>query len=216
MTDVSKIVETPCCRAGRAAQIAGMQRGQIAILRYRENLNFGTETPGGWTYSPLDVAELTCSLGLSVCEAVSVARNELRPILNAEFVNLLAHGFYSEGGYEVVDDAITRRLYADVVIERVVKELQLPLPVRPFPRTPEIALEMIEHIFRYFDSPPGALRWQRWCASAIARGGVSLDQAAAELGAPFWFLRALAVALHAEALFEPEIVAAVERRAAGR
>ena len=87
---------------------------------------------------------------------------------------------------------MVRTLYFDQLVERVITKLALPLPTKSLPPRTEIAVRMVNSIFDYFFSPPGLLRWKRWRDSVIARGGkISFPQAAAELGAPEWFLRAV-------------------------
>ena len=112
--------------------------------------------------------------------------------------NRVVHGFWSLGAVEIPQTVsfAKRVVFLDQIAERVIDKLALPLPVNVMPRTPEIAARMVDAIFDYIESPPGRLRWQRWHESAIARGGnVPMAQAAAELGAPAWFLAVLAAAL---------------------
>jgi len=72
----------------------------------------------------------------------------------------------------------------------VITKLKLPLPdcCCTIPPTP-VALRMTDAIFNYIFSPPGLLRWQRWRTAVMNEGGTTtFDEAAAKLGAPFWFL----------------------------
>jgi hypothetical protein len=195
-------IEKPRWRAGIAAEIAGITTDLIGQWRQRIGLRLGKFEVGGWRFSALDIAELTCipalrALGLSVEESIAIARKELRVNLRDALVNRLFHGFWSLGGYQIAHETGlgTRTIYIDAIIERVIAKLALPLPAKPLPRTSQIAARMVDTVCDYCESPPGLLRWQRWRESVLARGvRISFGQAAAELGAPAWFLRAVIVA----------------------
>lgn len=214
-------LERPRWRAREAADIAGVDVNQVGMLRQRVGFAIGTWKGSEYRYSVLDVAEFTCmvalwrGLGLSPGEAVQEAR-DLRRDLKDLLVNRLVHGFWSLGAYAVSESDLHRRLlYFDAIGERVITKLQLPLPVRPFPRSPEIAIRMVDAIMSYFESPPGIERWKRWHAALIKRGGkTTFDEAAAELGAPAWFLEALVGATrNLPKPDDPPIVKAVRPRA---
>jgi hypothetical protein len=183
-----------------AAEVAGLLNAQaINESRHRYRLHAGKPTGSGFKFSAVDICVLTAlaplrALGFDMQSAVDLAHRERRnfeDVLN----NRLVHGFWSLGAIMVpsADGSGHRVLYLDQVAERVIIKLALPLPRDPFPRTPDIACRMVDAIFDYFQSAPGILRWERWRDAAILHGGrVPFEQAAAELGAPAWFLRAVA------------------------
>lgn len=225
MAEKIAIVEKPRWSSREAAAIAGFEEHNIRLLRQKSGLRLGKMEGGLWKYSALDIAELTGfvalrSLGLGVDYALRTAKEFLRPNLRDLLVNRLIHGFWSLGAIEVPSDheAGARVLYLDAIGERVISKLRLPLPVRPMPRTTEVAVKMVDACFDYMLSPPGLRRWKRWRESVVARGGkTSFDEAAAELGAPMWFLTALHQVTTGEVVAptpNPAVVAAVKPHAA--
>jgi len=189
--------DKPRWRAGDAAAIAGILVNQLPMVRIRSGVSIGILKDREHLFSVVDVAELTAyvalrALGLPLPEAARKA-HALRPELKDLFVNRLVHGFWSIGAYEVSSEgALYRRvLYFDAIGERVITKLQLPLPVRPRPCTPQVAVRMVDAIMNYFEQPPGIKRWNDWHAAVIKQASPTWDDAAAVLGAPVWFLQAL-------------------------
>lgn len=197
-------IERPRWRAGEACEIAGITRDLLGMWRKHDGLKIGTLDVGGWRFSALDVAELAAipalrAFGFEVGSAIKIAREHLRPTLRDILNNRLVYGFWSLSLIELDGDDVLgqRAIFLDQVAERVIVKLALPLPVDPMPRSPQIALRMVDAIFNYIESPPGRIRWRKWHLSAMERGGnIPIAQAAAELGAPRWFLIALDAVLH--------------------
>lgn len=214
-------VENPRWRAGKAAEIAGIDVNQIVVLRKRSGFAIGTWVKSEWRYSALDVAEMTLfaalrAMNFSVADALETAR-DARGNLKSLLVNRLVHGFWSKGGLEFpVGDIGTQTLYFDAIGDRVMTKLSLPSPVRPMPRTTAIAVRMVDASFDYMESPSGVMRWRKWRTGVVARGGkTTFDDAAAELGVPHWFLIVLhqVITGQAEPPGDPLIVAAMQPRA---
>lgn len=208
-------------RSGRAAEIAGLDVDALPTLRKRSGLAVGTWRQSEFRFSAIDIAELSTfvalrALAFTVADAIETAHGQRRNLKDL-MVNRVVHGFWSHGGLTFpVADFATQTLYLDAIGERVISKLALPLPVRPIPRTVDVALRMVDAIFDYFESPPGVMRWRKWHAGVVARGGrTSFDEAAAELGAPVWFLVALqnAITGNAEPPADPVIVEAMRPRA---
>ena len=200
-------IERPRWRAAEACEVAGIADTTMPRMWRKHNgLRIGKYDAGGWRFSILDVAELTSlmalrALGFDPVSTVTLAHDEMRPNLADVLNNRLVHGFWSLGAIELDDAAAfgKRTLYLDQIAERVIVKLKLPLPVNPMPRTPAVAVRMVDAVFDYIESASGRARWSKWQTFAIKRGGnIPIDQAAAELGAPAWFLRALIVALASE------------------
>jgi hypothetical protein len=193
-------ITKPCWTSNQACEVAGFKEPQDIRDLHHEGLKLGRRESTGWRYSDRDVAELVAiraliALGFERRSAMTIARQHLRASLADVLINRLVHGFWSLSAVEIPEtQSFGRRiLYLDQVAERVITKLALPLPADPFPRTPEIAVRMVDAIFDYFQSAPGHLRWERWRDAAILHGGrVPFEQAARELGAPAWFLRAVA------------------------
>lgn len=196
-------IEKPRWRAAIACEVAGLGSGSPSSIRdWRREAGFrlGTLQSNGWRYSVLDVGELALAqtlrtLGLSREEAIRFAHGERR-VLKGVLNDRLVHGFWSSSAVEVDDYSgpvhTVRRFYLADIGERVIKGLDLPLPVDPCPRNAATARKMADAILDYFFSPPGVMRWKKWRVSVIERGGsISFEKAAVELGAPQWFLRAV-------------------------
>lgn len=216
-------IEKPRWRSGKAAEIAGLDVNLIGMMRKRSGFAIGTWRNSEFRFSALDVAETTLfvalrALAFPIPDALQTAHDQ-RGSLKSLLINRLVHGFWSKGGLVFpVGDFGSQTLYFDAIGERVITKLALPLPVRPLPRSTETALRMVDAIFDYIESPSGALRWRRWRAAVVSRGGkTSFDEAAAELGAPHWFLTAMyqVVTGQADRPGDPLIVEAVLPRAKG-
>ena len=196
-TDV-ELIERPRCAMRVACEVAAIEQQTIRNWRKFDGLRIGKLEAAGWRFSALDVGEMCIlaglrAMGFSVADCIALAR-EQRSNLRSMFLNRLFHGFWSKGGIEQVDHATgaIRVLYLDQIVERVIRNLALPLPAQPLPKNHEIAVRMVDAIFDYFESPPGMFRWRKWRDSVLERGGkIPFAKAAAELGAPEWFLRAV-------------------------
>ena len=196
-TDV-ELIERPRCAMRVACEIAAIEQQTIRNWRKSDGLHIGKFEAAGWRFSALDVGEMCIlaglrAMGFPVADCIKLA-HEQRSNLRSLLINRLFHGFWSKGSIEQVDHATgaIRVLYLDQIGERVIKKLALPSPPRRLPKNAEIAVRMVDAIFDYFESPPGMLRWKRWRDRVVERGGkIPFTQAAAELGAPEWFLRAV-------------------------
>lgn len=210
-------IERPRWRSGKAAEIAGVDVNLIGMMRKRSGFAIGTWQKTEYRFSAVDVAEMTLfvalrALNFAMPDALATARDQ-RGNLKSLLINRLVHGFWSKGGLVFpVGDFGSQTLYLDAIGERVITKLALPLPIRPLPRTTEIALRMTDAVLDYIESPSGVLRWRKWRAGVVARGGTtSFDEAAAELGVPHWFLTTLyqVVTGQSERPVDPLIVGAM-------
>ena len=214
-------IEMPRWDSNEASDVAGFTYPvKVREWRMTYGLSIGKYTSKGWRYSALDIADLTTAfvfwqLGFAPGAAVKLAHDHMRGNLSDVLNNRLHHGFWSLGAIEIPATVTyaKRVVFLDQICERIITKLALALPANPWPRSPEIALQMADAILDYIESTPGLMRWKQWHKSAVARGGnVPITQAAAELGAPVWFLLALAAALRSTEAAD-DITEAVRPRA---
>ena len=195
-------IERPKCRAAKACEIAGVPVQTLREWRMTHGLRLGKLKGAsgnvGYLFSTIDVAELCLipvfrAMGYAPPDAVKHARDQ-RQGLRSVLIDRLAHGFWNLSRFEELnhESGMVRTLYFDQLVERVITKLALPLPDKPLPKNRDVAERMTNAILDYFFSPPGMIRWRKWRDSVLERGGkISFAQAAAELGAPEWFLRAV-------------------------